>query len=106
MDTFIATTCFQNWKEEIKDFIEDNTKIEQKLDVSVLTWSQNKQEEVQTQILSNALFAKSKKSGLLESNFDGTLHKILSEVTYWQKISALGYCNIPHPVAKLYGRRE
>jgi dynein heavy chain len=52
------------------------------------------------------LFAKSKKSGLLESNFDGNLHKILAEVTYWQKISALGYCNIPHPVQKLYGRKE
>jgi hypothetical protein len=106
LDQFIASSCFSSWREEIKDFIEDQTKIDQKLDVSVLTWSQNRAEEIPQAIMQNSLFQKSRKSGLLESNFDSNLHKILAEVAYWQKISALGYCNIPHPVAKLYGRKE
>jgi hypothetical protein len=51
LDQFIANSCFNNWKDEIKDFIEDQAKIDQKLDVSVLTWSQNKAEEIPQQIL-------------------------------------------------------
>jgi hypothetical protein len=83
LDQFIANSCFNNWRDEIKDFIEDHTKIDSKLDVSVLTWSQNRTEEIPQQIVTNALFAKSRKTGLLESNFDSNLHKILAEVTYW-----------------------
>jgi len=83
LDTFIANTCFDDWKDEIKDYIEDSSKIEQKLDLQVLTWSQNRTEEVPQQVLQNSLFNRSQKSGLLESNFDSSLHKILAEVTYW-----------------------
>ena len=34
----------------------------------------------------NAMFAKSRKVGLLESNFDTDLRKILIEVNYWNKV--------------------
>jgi dynein heavy chain len=108
LDQYITNSCINNWKDEIKDFLGDNgnSSIEQKLDVSVLTWSQNKVEELPSQIMANPLFQKSKKSGLLESNFDSNLHKVLIEVTYWQKLSALGYVTIPHQVAKLLTRKE
>ena len=52
------------------------------------------------------MFTKSKKGGLLESNFDKNLLKILSEVTYWTKLQAHGFVTISHAVSRFLGKRE
>jgi hypothetical protein len=53
------------------------------------------------------LFNKSKKSGLLESNFDSEVHKLIAEGTYWMKIMNIcGLATVPPPVSKLLTRKE
>jgi hypothetical protein len=48
--------------------------------------SENNDKELPSSVVGNPLFARSKKSGLLESNFDSDLHKVIIEVSYWAKI--------------------
>lgn len=57
-------------------------------------------------IANNLLFQKSSKNGLLESNFDPKLLKVIIEVQYWTKIQTLGYITIPHTVSKLLAKKE
>jgi hypothetical protein len=81
----------------------DTNNIDNKLEVPVLVWShdKNKTEDLPASLGNNPLFKKSRKSGLLESNFDCDLHRVLVEVTYWTKIQTLGFITIPHNVARL-----
>jgi len=48
------------------------------------------------------MFVKSKKNGLLESNFNSDLLKVLVEVQYINKIQSLGLVTIPHAITKLF----
>ena len=57
--------------------------IDKRLEVPILQWSQTNQSELPPALAANPLFTRSKKSGLLESNFDCDLHKVINEVTYW-----------------------
>jgi len=84
LDNFIANTCFNAWKGEIE--ILDTQNIDSKLEKSVLVRSENNDKELPSSVVGNPLFARSKKSGLLESNFDSDLHKVIIEVSYWAKI--------------------
>lgn len=54
----------------------------------------------------NSLFAKSRKVGLLESNFDSDLRKILIEVNYWNKVQQHGFVNLHINLIKMHHRRE
>mmetsp|Transcript_20727 Transcript_20727/g.31792 ORF Transcript_20727/g.31792 Transcript_20727/m.31792 type:complete len:207 (+) Transcript_20727:1789-2409(+) len=102
LDSYIAKTCFDNWKEEINQM--DSQNIDSKLEVPVLV---RQDPNVQEQgVGNNPLFSRSKKSGLLESNFDCDLHKVLVEVSYWTKIQTLGFVTIPHNVSRLLQRKE
>lgn len=49
----------------------------------------------------NLLFAKSRKVGLLESNFDTKLRKILIECQYWNKVAQHGFINLHINLTKL-----
>lgn len=80
--------------------------VDEKLEVPILVRSENAKADLPQNIANNPLFAKSKKNGVLESNFDSNLLKVLIEVTYWTKIQTLGYVNIPHYVSKLIGKKE
>jgi dynein heavy chain len=104
LDNFIANTCFNFWKAEIE--LLDTTNIDSKLEKSVLVRSENNDKELPSSVVGNPLFARSKKSGLLESNFDSDLHKVIIEVSYWAKIQTLGFVTIPHNVAKLLQKKE
>jgi hypothetical protein len=81
LDQFIEGTCYKTWEQEIANM--DSNAIDGKLDMCILTWSENSNNEL-PQSMNHPLFTK-KKSGLLESNFDSELHKVISEGTYWQK---------------------
>lgn len=70
-----------------------------------MTWSQHSQNEL-PQNVNHPLFTKSKKSGLLESNFDSELHKLIVEGTYWQKIMSIGITSIPAQVSKLLAKKD
>lgn len=85
LDSFIASTTFNNWKNEVEQTL-DSENIDSKLEVPVLIRSENNPAEMPPQIANNSLFNRSRKDGVLESNFDCDLHKVLVEVTYWQKI--------------------
>ena len=104
LDNFIANTCFSHWKEEIDKM--DSQNIDSKLEVPVLIRSENNQQELPPSINGNPLFTRSKKNGLLESNFDCDLHKVMIEVSYWTKIQTLGFVTIPHNVSRLLQRKE
>ena len=54
----------------------------------------------------NSLFAKTRKVGLLESNFDSDLRKILIEVNYWNKVQQHGAVNLHINLMKMHNRRE
>ena len=104
LDNFIANTCYNNWKKEIETM--DTKNIDDKLEVPILVRSENAHHDLPSAVAHNPLFNRSKKNGLLESNFDINLLKILIEVSYWTKIQTLGFVTIPHTVSRLLGRRE
>ena len=80
---------------------------EDKLEVPILVRrTETEKRELPASIANNPLFQKSSKNGLLESNFDPKLLKVIIEVQYWTKIQTLGYITIPHTVSKLLGKKE
>lgn len=106
LDNYISSVQYNHWKNEINTIMQAQT-FEEKLEVPILvrrTTDDNK--DLPTSIANNPLFAKSTKSGLLESNFDPKLLKVIIEVQYWTKIQSLGYITIPHTVSKLLGKKE
>ena len=68
--------------------------------------SENVDQELNSSLANNQLFARSKKSGLLESNFDKMLLKIISEVTYWTKLQTHGFVTIPHSISRMLVKKE
>jgi dynein heavy chain len=105
LDQFITKTCFNNWKAEIESM--DSTNINSKLDNHILKRTTPESvQDLPPSISSNPLFTRSRKGGMLESNFDSELHKVIVEVTYWTKIQAEGFITVPHNVSRLLGRKE
>ena len=84
LDNFITLNCFNGWKNEMEKC--DPKNLDTKLQQPVLIRQENAQSDIPPGLANNPLFTKSKKGGLLESNFDKNLLKILSEVTYWTKL--------------------
>jgi hypothetical protein len=81
LDQYISQFCKTQWLDSITMLTQDA--IESKLNNSnILVRSENSVNELPSQI-NSALFNRSKKSGLLESNFDSELHKLIGEGTYW-----------------------
>lgn len=104
LDQYISSHCKTQWLDSITALTQDA--IENKLNNSnILVRSENSQNELPSQ-MNSALFNRSKKSGLLESNFDSELHKLIGEGTYWQKIMSLGLATVPPQVSKLLTRKE
>lgn len=99
LDSAINNQYFLSWKNEIAHM--DSVNIDTKLEVPVLVRSETKEEELPVAVANNPLFSRSKKNGILESNFDSELHRMLIECQYWTIIQALGIVNIPHNVVKL-----
>lgn len=76
--------------------------IDATLATNILIRSENVDKDLPADLASNPMFVKSKKSGLLESNFNSELLKVLVEVQYINKIQSLGLVTIPHAITKLY----
>lgn len=107
LDNYISTVQYGNWKNEIATIANPQQGFEEKLEVPILVRrSDSEKRDLPAAIANNPLFQKSTKSGLLESNFDPKLLKVIIEVQYWTKIQSLGYITIPHTVSKLLGKRE
>ncbi len=106
LENYISQVQYNHWKKEINDMIVAQS-FEDKLEVPILLRRQeNDNRDLPPAIANNPLFQKSSKSGLLESNFDPKLLKVIIEVQYWTKIQSLGYITIPHSVSKLLGKKE
>lgn len=110
LERYIMTYCCDAWKDEMQKMdpkakIEDlEPKIEERLQKTILMKhpskdkSQGDSKEADKQ--------KNPKAGLLESNFDTALIKILAEVPYWNKIANSGIVTVPHVVTKFALKRE
>lgn len=87
LDNFISTVQYGNWKNEIATIANPQQGFEEKLEVPILVRrSDSEKRDLPPSIANNPLFQKSTKSGLLESNFDPKLLKVIIEVQYWTKI--------------------
>jgi hypothetical protein len=81
---------YNHWKNEINTIMQAQT-FEEKLEVPILvrrTTDDNKY--LPTSIAYNTLFEKCTNSGLLESNFDPKLLKVIIKVQYRTNILSLG----------------
>jgi dynein heavy chain len=102
LDQFIEGTCYKTWEGEIASM--DTSNIDNKLDMCILTWSENSTNEL-PQSINHPLFSK-RRNGLLESNFDSELHKVIAEGSYWAKIMALGIISLSYNVNKLLQKKD
>lgn len=107
LDTFLTTTNHQEWLGQINELQANNGKqIDATLATQILIRSEHVDKDLPADLASNAMFIKSKKSGLLESNFNSELLKVLVEVQYINKIQSLGLVTIPHAITKLFQKRD
>jgi hypothetical protein len=97
LDQFIEGTCYKSWDLEVQGL--DPATIDGKLDAPILTWSEDSRNDVPASL--NHPLLQRNKAGLLESNFDSELHKVIAEGTYWSKIMALGIISLSFNVLKL-----
>ena len=107
MDSFITATQFEdNWNKEINEKLDLNN-LDDKLKTPLLIRSENvKTSGLPDSVRNNPIFTKSKDGDFLESNFDKTLLKTLSEGTYWTKLQTLGMVTVNHAVTKLLVQKE
>ena len=98
LDDKISKSLYETWKAKIGD----DSYLEQRLSNHLLI----KSEKVSYEHFgsNNPLFAKPDKQDLIESNFDKFLLKTLSEVAYWQKLSAV--ITISQSITNLLEKRE
>ena len=105
LDSFITKTQFDLWNKEISDRL-DLENIDDKLKSPLLIRTENVKDKLPDSLMNNPIFAKSKDGGFLESNFDKTLLKTLSEGTYWTKLQTQGMVTVNHSVSKLLSQKE
>jgi len=106
LDSFITKTQFEDqWTKEIQEKL-DIENIDDKLKTPLLIRSENVKGSLPDSVKNNPIFTKSKDGELLESNFDKTLLKTLSEGTYWTKLQALGMVTVNHSITKLLAQKE
>lgn len=95
-----------NWNRELYEKLDLNN-LDDKLKTPLLVRSENVRENaLPDAVRNNPIFTKSKDSGFLESNFDKTLLKTLSEGTYWTKIQTLGMVTVNQTITKLLAQKE
>ena len=88
LDAYILNSIFQEWSAPLEHIYLDNDNIEHGLSRFILIKTTQELLDSQPAFLNkNLLFAKSRKPGLLESNFDPNLRKMLIEVKYWTKVA-------------------
>jgi len=104
LDSFITKTQFDLWNKEIGERL-DLDNIDDKLKSPLLIRSEHVKDKLPEALMSNPIFAKSKEGGL-ESNFDKTLLKTLSEGTYWTKLQTHGMVTVNHAISKLLAQKE
>jgi len=104
LEQYIRKQLYQDWEKEIKNEINPDS-VNEKLKQNVLTWSDQKNSELPPVLEESPLFKKQKKNGLLESNFDCDLHKVILEVQYWNKLLTYGV-NLPHHLVALLQKKE
>lgn len=88
LDNYIQHGLFKDWTTPIEEIFMDNDNIELALQRNILIKTTQEIIDAQSPFLSkNTLFQNSRRTGLLESNFDLRLRKILIEVYYWTKVA-------------------
>lgn len=107
LDSFITKTQFEeNWTKELTEDLKLE-QLDEKLKTPLLVRTENvKPGSLPEKLKNNPLFTKSKDSDFLESNFDKTLLKTLSEGTFWTKLQALGMVTVNHAITKLLSQKE
>jgi len=113
LDNYIQTGLLKEWTDKVeeRDFMDkDNKNIESALQKFILIKTTqdllDEQGRASPFLNKNSLFAKSRKVGLLESNFDTDLRKILIEVNYWNKVQQHGFISLHNNLTLLHKRRE
>ena len=107
LDAYILNSIFAEWSAPIEHIYLDNDNIEYGLQRFILIKTTKELLDSQPAFLNkNLLFAKCRHPGLLESNFDLNLRKMLIEVNYWTKVAQHGFVNLNINLTKLHNRRE
>jgi len=92
------------WNREIAERL-DLDNIDDKLKSPLLIRSEDVNQKVPEALMSNPIFSKSRE-GCLESNFDKTLLRTLSEAKYWTKLQAHGMITVNLAISKLLAQNE
>ena len=106
LDNYIQHVLFQEWTKPIVDIYTDNDDIEILLQKNILIKTTQELLDSQPAFLHKNMFKPSRRPGLLESNFDTKLRKIIIEVNYWTKVAQHGFVNLHINLTKLHNRRE
>lgn len=105
LDNFITTNNYNEWNAEINKIESKN--LDDKLEVPILirqTDDKDKVKDLPVAVQGNPLFQRSKKNGLLHSNFDTELLKVMIEGSYWAKLQ--NFVPMLPQVSRLLGRKE
>ena len=106
LDSFITKTQFEDqWTKELNEKL-DIENLDEKLKTPLLIRAENVKIGLPDAVKNNPIFTKSKDGEFLESNFDKTLLKTLSEGTYWTKLQTLGMVTVNHAITKLLSQKE
>lgn len=106
LDSFITKTQFEDqWTKEINEKL-DIDNLDEKLKTPLMIRAENVKANLPDSVKNNPIFTKSKGGEFLESNFDKTLLKTLSEGTYWTKLQTLGMITVNHAITKLLSQKE
>lgn len=106
LDNFINKQAFKEWETKTED-LQKETAITESLDQKILIKTTQEILNAQPTFLQkNPAFAKSRQAGLLESNFNTPLYKVLQEIKYWNKIGSQGLINMPIQFARLSTKQD
>jgi len=100
------TGNFKEWNDKLKD-MKDAKEIDDTLLDNILVKTREPgADDKGNPAIVTSMFQKSRKSGLLESNFNTKLLKVLIEIQYMNKIQTLGFVTIPHSLSRLLPQRD
>ena len=109
LDNYIASINFKEWTGTLGDMSEADA-VQQKLAVPILRKMEDDTVKADAKPTGPAgkqsTVGHKTEAGLLRSNFNVPLLRVINEVNYWNKIQSLGMVNMPHSIVRLLTENE